>query len=55
VEQLQTELHHRNSVWVEDGQHINELRISIRHLQYELAEWDLALDWAVNSRSIAWD
>jgi chromosome segregation ATPase len=55
VEQLRTELHHRNNVWVEDGQRINELRIDIRHLQDELAERDLALDWAINSRSIAWD
>jgi hypothetical protein len=31
-------------VWVEDGQHINELRTDIRHLQDELAEWDLAID-----------
>jgi hypothetical protein len=29
VEQLQTELHHRNNVWVEDGQRINELRTDI--------------------------
>jgi hypothetical protein len=42
-------------VWVEDGQRINELRTDIRHLQDELAERDLALDRAVNSRSIAWD
>jgi capsule polysaccharide export protein KpsE/RkpR len=55
VEQLRTELRHRKSVWVEDGPHINELRTYIRHLQDELAERDLALDWAVNSRSIAWD
>jgi hypothetical protein len=55
VEQLRTELRHRNSVWVEDGQRINELRTDIRHLQDELAERDLALDWVVNSRSIAWD
>jgi hypothetical protein len=55
VEQLQTELRHRNNVWVEDGQRINELRTNIRHLQDELVERDLALDWAVNSRSIAWD
>jgi archaellum component FlaC len=55
VEQLRTELRHRNSVWVEVGQRINELRTDIRHLQDELAERDLALDWAVNSRSIAWD
>jgi hypothetical protein len=55
VEQLRTELRHRNSVWVEDGQRINELRTDIRHLQDELAERDLALDWAINSCSIAWD
>jgi hypothetical protein len=55
VEQLRTELRHRNSVWVEDGQRINELRADVRHLQDELAEQDLAIDWAVNSRSIAWD
>jgi hypothetical protein len=42
-------------VWVEDGQHINELRADVQHLQDELAERDLAIDWAVNSRSIAWD
>jgi chromosome segregation ATPase len=54
VEQLRSELHHRNEVWVEDGQRINELRTDIRHLQDQLAERDLALDWAVNSHSLAW-
>jgi DNA anti-recombination protein RmuC len=54
VEQLRTELYQRNKVWVEDGQRINELRTNIRHLQDQLAERDLALDWAVNSRSLAW-
>jgi hypothetical protein len=54
VEQLRVELRHRNSVWVEDGQRINELRTDIRHLEDALAERDLALDWAVNSRSLAW-
>jgi hypothetical protein len=34
---------------------MNELRADIRHLQDELAEWNLAIDWAINSRSIAWD
>ena len=42
-------------MWVEDGQRINELRADVRHLQDELAERDLAIDWAVNSSSIAWD
>ena len=41
-------------MWVEDGQRMNELRADIRHLQDELAERDLAIDWAINSRSIAW-
>jgi hypothetical protein len=54
VEQLRSELRHRNEVWVEDGQRIYELRTDIRHLQDQLAERDLALDWAVNSRSLAW-
>jgi hypothetical protein len=54
VEQLRTELRHRNKVWIEDGQRINELRTDIQHLQDQLAERDLALDWAVNSRSLAW-
>jgi hypothetical protein len=55
VEQLWTELHHRNRVWVEDGQRMNELRADVRHLQDELAERDLAIDWAINSCSISWD
>jgi hypothetical protein len=33
---------------------MNKLRTDIRHLQDQLAERDLALDWAVNSRSLAW-
>jgi hypothetical protein len=38
VEQLHSELRHRNEVWVEDGQRINELRTDIRHLQDQLAK-----------------
>jgi hypothetical protein len=54
VEQLRSELCHRNNIWVVDGERINELRTDIRHLQDQLAERDLALDWAVNSHSLAW-
>jgi hypothetical protein len=54
VDQLQTELRRRNDIWVADGERINELRADIRYLQDQLAERDLALDWAVNSRSLAW-
>jgi glutamine synthetase type III len=55
VEQLHTELRHRNQVWAQDGQRIAELSADVRRLQDELSEWDLAVDWAVNSRSVAWD
>ena len=55
VEKLRTELCHRNRAWVEDGQRMNELRADVRHLQDKLAERDLAVVWAVNSRSVAWD
>jgi hypothetical protein len=54
VEELRSELHHRNDIWVTDGERINELRTDICHLLDQLAERDLALDWAVNSRSLAW-
>jgi hypothetical protein len=37
-----------------DGERINELRTDNRHLQGQLAERDLAFDWVVNSRSLAW-
>ena len=55
MEQLRTELRHRNRVWAQDGQRITELAADVRRLQDELAERDLVVDWAVNSRSIAWD
>jgi hypothetical protein len=54
VDQLRSKLQHRNDLWVEDGERINELRTEIRHLQDQLADRDLALDWAMNSRSLAW-
>jgi hypothetical protein len=54
INQLRSELRRRNDVWVADGERINELRRDIHHLQDQLADRDLALDWAVNSRSLAW-
>jgi archaellum component FlaC len=54
MNQLQTELQHRTSMWVTDGDRINESRSYIRRLQDQLADRDLALDWAVQSRSVAW-
>jgi hypothetical protein len=54
VNQLRSELRRRNEIWVADGKRINELRRDIRQLQDQLVDRDLALDWAVNSRSLAW-
>jgi hypothetical protein len=55
VSRLQAELHRRTAIWVVDGDRINELRRDVRHLQDQLADRDLALDWVVQSRSLAWD
>jgi hypothetical protein len=54
VDQLRTELHRRNDIWIVDGERVNELRAGIRYLQHQFVERDLALDWAINSRSLAW-
>jgi chromosome segregation ATPase len=54
VNQLQAELQRRTNIWVTDGDRINELRSHILRLQDQLADRDLALDWAVQSRSLAW-
>ena len=40
-------------MWVADGDRINELRSDIRRLRDQLADRDLALDWAVQSRLLA--
>jgi hypothetical protein len=55
VEQLRSELRHRNRAWSQDSQCIAELSADVNRLQYEISERDSAIDWAVNSRLIAWD
>jgi hypothetical protein len=55
VEQLRTELRHRNRAWAQDSQHIAELSADVSRLQYEISERDSAIDWVVNSCLIAWD
>jgi hypothetical protein len=54
VEQLRTELRRRNRVWAEDSQRIAELSAKVGRLRFELSERDSTIDWAINSRSIAW-
>jgi hypothetical protein len=48
------ELRHRNRVWAEDSQRIAKLSTEVGRLRFELSERDSAIDWAINSRSIAW-
>jgi hypothetical protein len=55
VEQLRSELRHRNRAREYDSHHIAELSAEVSRLQYEISERDTAIDWAVNSRSFAWD
>jgi hypothetical protein len=54
VSRLQAELRRKTAIWVVDGDQINELRRDVRHLRDQLADRDLALDWVVQSRSLAW-
>ena len=53
VNRLQEELCRRTDIWVADGDRINELRSDVRRLRDQLADQDLALDWVVQSRSLA--
>jgi hypothetical protein len=55
VEQLRSELRHRNRAWEQDSHRIAELSAEFSRLQYKILERDSTIDWAVNSRSIAWD
>jgi chromosome segregation ATPase len=55
VEQLRSELRHRNRARERDSHRIAELSAEVSRLQYEISECDTAIDWAVNSRSFAWD
>jgi hypothetical protein len=55
VEQLRSELCHRNRARERDSHRIAELSAEVSRLQYEISERDTTNDWAVNSRSFAWD
>jgi chromosome segregation ATPase len=53
VEQLRSELRHRNRTRERDSHRIAQLSAKVSHLQYEISERDTTIDWAVNSRSFA--
>jgi hypothetical protein len=55
VERLMMELCHGSRERARDSRCIAELSAGVDHLQREIVEWDMAIDWVVNSRSIAWD
>ena len=55
VEQLWSELRHRNRAREQDNHRIAELSAEVSHLQYDISEQDSTIDWAINSRSIDWD
>jgi hypothetical protein len=55
VEQLRSELRHRNKAHEQDSYRIAELSAEVSRLQYEISERDTTIDWAINSPSFAWD
>jgi hypothetical protein len=55
VDRLRSELHHGCRERARDSRRISELSAEVNRLQYEISERDTAIDWAVNSRSFAWD
>jgi hypothetical protein len=55
VERLRYELRHGCRERACDSCHIAELSAEVTRIQQETTECDTAIDWAVNSRSFAWD
>jgi hypothetical protein len=55
VERLMSELRHGSRERARDSRRIAELVAEVYRLQEEIAERDTTIDWAVNSRSFAWD
>jgi hypothetical protein len=54
VERLMLELRHGNRERVRDSRRIAELSAEVNCLQQEIAERDMAIDWAINSCSFTW-
>jgi chromosome segregation ATPase len=55
VEQLRSELRHRNRAHEQDSHRIAELSAEVSRLQYKISEQDTTINWVVNLRSFAWD
>jgi hypothetical protein len=54
VEQLWSELRHRNRAREQDSHRIAKLSAEVSRLQYEISERDTTIDWVVNLHSFAW-
>jgi chromosome segregation ATPase len=55
VEQLRSELRHKNRACEQESHRIAELSAEVSRLQYKISKRDTTIDWSVNSRSFAWD
>jgi hypothetical protein len=55
VDRLRSELCQWCRERARDSRLIAELSVEVNHLQYEITERDMAIDWTVNSRSFACD
>jgi hypothetical protein len=55
VEQLRSELHHKNRAREQDSHRIAELSAEVSRVQYEISKRDTAIEWVVNLCSFAWD
>ena len=55
MERLRSELCHGSRERARDSRRIAELSAEVNRLHQEITERDTTIDWAVNSRSFAWD
>jgi hypothetical protein len=55
VDRLRSKLHHRCRERAHDSRRIAELTAEVNRRQYKISEHYTTIDWAVNSRSFAWD
>jgi chromosome segregation ATPase len=55
VDRLRSELRHGCSEHARDSRRIAELSAEVNRLQYKISERDTTIDWAITSRSFAWD
>jgi hypothetical protein len=55
VDRLRSELRHGCRERARDSRRIAELSAEVNRLQYKITKCNTTIDWAINSRSFAWD